>query len=69
MLPAIRGILPRTDGVFAKDSGDKDAVRLATKPSGKMPDAASKMLAVPETGRMRRFPLVQSTRLREICFA
>lgn len=61
MLPAIRGILPRTRSVFAKHSGDNYSVRLATKPSGKMPDAASKMLALPKTGHMRRFPLVRST--------
>ena len=61
MLPAIRGILPRIRSVFAKNSGDKYAVRIATKPSGKMPDAASKMLALPETGHMRRFPLVRAT--------
>ena len=45
MLPAIRGILPRTRSVFAKHSGDRYVVRRATKPPGRMPDAASKMRA------------------------
>jgi hypothetical protein len=60
-MPTIRGILPQTRTAFGKHDPDRYAVRLATKATGKMPEVASKMLALPETGRMRRFPLVRST--------
>jgi hypothetical protein len=47
MLPAVRGILPRTtqDG-YASD-GNGLALHLAHVPSGRLPDGASKMLALP----------------------
>src|SRR5207247_3376692 len=47
MLPAIRGILPRTKrDLYAHD--DDEIARAAEEPSGKMPDAASRMLALPK---------------------
>ena len=47
MLPAVRGILPRTtQRVYAGDDNEF-ALRVADEPSGNMPDGASKMLALP----------------------
>jgi error-prone DNA polymerase len=47
MLPAVRGILPRT--TQSEDRGNyKDfTIRVAEEPSGNMPDGASRMLALP----------------------
>jgi len=48
ILPAVRGILPRTQRVF--DSMSKImTLRAAPIPSGNMPDGASKMLALPKS--------------------
>jgi hypothetical protein len=48
MLPAVRGILPRTQRVF--DSMNKImTLHIAEIPSGNMPDSASRMLALPES--------------------
>jgi hypothetical protein len=48
MLPAVRGILPRTQRVF--DSMNKNVMAHAAEiPSGNMPDGASRMLALPES--------------------
>jgi hypothetical protein len=48
MLPAVRGILSRTQRVF--DSPSKImTLRVAEIPSGNMPDGASRMLALPES--------------------
>jgi hypothetical protein len=47
MLPAVRGILPRTqNGAFVDDHGDSGCCTLG-KPSGNMPNIASRMLALP----------------------
>jgi excinuclease ABC subunit A len=46
MLPAVRGIVPRTTpSVYADDN--EITLRAAEEPSGKMPDGASRMLALP----------------------
>jgi excinuclease ABC subunit A len=47
MLPAIRGILPRSALRAYTDSDSEFALRVAEEPSGNMPDGASKMLALP----------------------
>src|SRR5204863_9242648 len=47
MLPAIRGILPRTKRDLYAHDDDEIALRAAEEPSGKMPDGASRMLALP----------------------
>ncbi|HEY8411240.1 MAG TPA: hypothetical protein VIK76_07555, partial [Pyrinomonadaceae bacterium] len=47
MLPAIRGILPRTKRNLYAHDDDEIALRAAEEPPGKMPDGASRMLAVP----------------------
>ncbi len=48
MLPAFRGILPRTQRVF--DSMSKImTLHAAPIPSGNMPGGASRMLALPES--------------------
>jgi len=47
MLPAVRGILPRTTQRVYTDDDSELALRAAEEPSGKMPDAASRMLALP----------------------
>ena len=47
MLPAVRGILPRTTPDFYAHDDNEIALRAAEEPSGKMPDGASRMLAVP----------------------
>jgi hypothetical protein len=48
MLPAVRGILPRTQRMF--DSMNKImTLRVAEIPSGNMPDGASRMLALPKS--------------------
>jgi hypothetical protein len=48
MLPAIRGILPRTQRAFVT-VGRMVIRRPAKVPSGKMPDGASRMLALPKS--------------------
>src|SRR5207245_10126167 len=47
MLSAVRGILPRTTQRVYTDDDSELALRAAEEPSGKMPDAASRMLALP----------------------
>jgi excinuclease ABC subunit A len=47
MLPAIRGILPRTTRRAYADDGNESTLRAAEEPSGRMPDGASRMLALP----------------------
>ena len=47
MLPAVRGILPRTPPDLYAYDGDEITLRAAEEPSDKMPDGASRMLAVP----------------------
>jgi excinuclease ABC subunit A len=47
MLPAIRGILPRTTQSAYADDGNELTLRAAEEPSGRMPEAASRMLALP----------------------
>jgi hypothetical protein len=48
ILPAVRGILSRTQRVF--DSMNKImTLHIAEIPSGNMPDGASRMLALPES--------------------
>jgi len=46
MLPAIRGILPRTKRDLYAHDDDEIALRAAEEPPGKTPDGASRMLAV-----------------------
>ena len=51
MLPAVRGILPRTqNGVFVGDYANSGCSTLG-RPSGSMPDGASRMLALPNGPR------------------
>src|SRR5262249_4940808 len=47
MLPAVRGILPRTEQSEATSIHNELTVPIAEEPSGKMPDGASRMLALP----------------------
>ena len=47
MLPAVRGILPRTKRDLYAHDDDEIALRAAEEPPGKIPDGASRMLAVP----------------------
>jgi excinuclease ABC subunit A len=47
MLPAIRGILPRTTQRAYADEGNELTLRAAEEPSGRMPDGTSRMLALP----------------------
>jgi excinuclease ABC subunit A len=47
MLPAVRGILPRTTQRVYADDADEFTLRVAEEPPGKMPDGASRMLALP----------------------
>jgi len=55
MLPAVRGILPRTqNGAFVDDHGDSGCCTLE-KPSGNMPNVASRMLALPIEPRCAGF--------------
>jgi excinuclease ABC subunit A len=49
ILPAIRGILPRAKRDLYAHDDDEIALRAAEEPSGKMPDGASRMLALPTT--------------------
>ncbi|MGA7275445.1 MAG: hypothetical protein WBX14_11425 [Candidatus Udaeobacter sp.] len=48
MLPAVRGILPRTLDLFHSPSKIM-TLRAAEIPSGNMPEGASRMLALPES--------------------
>src|SRR5262245_60014670 len=54
-----RGHVANTEAI-ATDKGGKHVVPDCDKQSGRMPDSASKMLALPERKRMRRFLLVRS---------
>jgi error-prone DNA polymerase len=47
MLPAVRGILPRTRQNEDIANGNELTIRVAEEPSGNMPDGASRMLALP----------------------
>ncbi len=47
MLPAVRGILPRTTPHVYTDGGEEPLPRAAEEPPGKMPAGASSMLALP----------------------
>jgi tetratricopeptide (TPR) repeat protein len=47
MMPAVCGILPRTPNDLIADSHIDSALCAVGKPSGNMPDGASKMLAIP----------------------
>ena len=47
MLPAVRGILPRTRQSENTSSHNELTIRVAEEPSGNMPDGASRMLALP----------------------
>src|SRR6266404_3518008 len=49
MLPAVRGILPRTPQRVDTDDANEFALRAAEEPSGKMPDGAGNMPALPGT--------------------
>jgi len=47
MLPAVRGILPRTRQSEDTSNDNELTIRVAEEPSGNMPDGASRMLALP----------------------
>ncbi len=49
MLPAVRGILPRTPQRVDTNGANEFALRAAEEPSGKMPDGAGNMPALPGT--------------------
>jgi excinuclease ABC subunit A len=51
MLPAVRGILPRTTQRAYADDINEVTLRAAEEPSGNMPDGASRMLALPRHTR------------------
>jgi error-prone DNA polymerase len=59
MLPAVRGILPRTSQCVDTDNDNEFALRVAGGPSGNMPDGASRMLALPRIGN--KSPLYRMT--------
>jgi error-prone DNA polymerase len=47
MLPAVRGILPRTRQSEDTSNHNEPTIRVAEEPPGNMPDGASRMLALP----------------------
>ena len=47
MLPAVRGVLPRTSVCVYPESDDEITTYAAEEPAGRMPDGASRMLALP----------------------
>ncbi|MGA7273327.1 MAG: hypothetical protein WBX14_00630 [Candidatus Udaeobacter sp.] len=47
MLPAVRGILPRTTQRAYADEGNELTLRAAEEPPGNLPDGTSRMLALP----------------------
>ncbi|PYJ13069.1 MAG: excinuclease ABC subunit A, partial [Verrucomicrobia bacterium] len=51
MLPAVRGILPRTTQRAYAHDGNELTLRAAEESSGRMPDGASRMLALPRHTR------------------
>ena len=62
MLPAVRGILPRTPRVF--DSPSKImTLRVAEIPSGNMPDGASRMLALPDSTILHERTVIRNGRI------
>jgi len=48
MLPAVRGILPRTPRGSYETAKEECPIHNAKEPSGNMPDGASNMLALPQ---------------------
>jgi error-prone DNA polymerase len=57
MLPAVRGILPRTKQSEDTSNHNELAIRVAEEPSGNMPDRASRMLALPIDTPLARMTL------------
>ena len=53
MLPAVRGILPRATPHVYANHDDEPLPRAAEEPSGNMPDATSRMLALPQKAQRR----------------
>jgi error-prone DNA polymerase len=64
ILPAVRGILPRTFQCVYTDNDNEFTLHAAEEPSGKMPDGASRMLALPDTKRSPLAPMTLPERVR-----
>ena len=64
MLPAIRGILPRTTQDVYKANRNDLTIRVAKEPSGNMPDDASKMLALPRAAKSPLAPMTLPERVK-----
>jgi error-prone DNA polymerase len=64
MLPAVRGILPRTTQDVYKANRNDLTIRVAKEPSGNMPGDASKMLALPRAAKSPLAPMTLPERVR-----
>jgi error-prone DNA polymerase len=64
MLPAVRGILPRTSQSVYTDNDNEFTLHAAEEPSGKMPDGASRMLALPDTKNSPLAPMTLPERVK-----
>jgi error-prone DNA polymerase len=62
MLPAVRGILPRTRQSEDTSRHNELTIRVAEEPSGTMPDGASRMLALPTDTPLK--PMTLSERVK-----
>jgi error-prone DNA polymerase len=62
MLPAVRGILPRTRQSEGTSRHNELTIRVAEEPSGTMPDGASRMLALPTDTPLK--PMTLSERVK-----
>jgi error-prone DNA polymerase len=63
-LPAVRDILPRTSQSVYTDNDNEFTLHAAEEPSGKMPDRASRMLALPDTKKSPLTPMTLPERVR-----
>jgi error-prone DNA polymerase len=64
MLPAVRGILPRTSQSVYTDNDNEFTLHAAEEPSGKMPDGASRTLALPDTKNSPLAPMTLPERVK-----
>ncbi len=64
MLPVVRGILSRTSQSVYTDNDNEFTLHAAKEPSGKMPDDASRMLALPDTKKSPLTPMTLPERVR-----
>jgi error-prone DNA polymerase len=63
-MSAVRGILPRTSQYLYTDNDNEFTLYAAEEPSAKMPDGASRMLALPDTKKSPLRPMTLPERVK-----